>query len=97
MACLARLVKPHGPQLYLELDYATAFASENLPGWDSLPFLCSAGRVLKHSVVDLKAAKTVVAPEKLRLEQVTGAAYSLPVSLGSTASRFSPKHLLWLL
>lgn len=72
MASVARLVKPHGPQLYLELDFATAFASEHLPGWDSLPFMCTGGRVLKHSVVDLKAAKAV-APEKLRLEQVTAA------------------------
>lgn len=72
-ANLARLIKPQGPQFHLELDFCTAIAADRLPGWEELPFMVGSGRVVRSSVVDLKAMASGKAPppEKAQLEKVT--------------------------
>ena len=72
MANLARLIKPQGPQFYMELDFATCVATDHVPGWESLPFMLGSGRVVRPSLVDLKALTSgqEQSPDKTKLEKV---------------------------
>ena len=97
MANIARLLKPQGPQYYMELDFVTTFASDHVPGWSDLPFALGSGRIVRPSMVDLKAMSSGKAPalEKQRLDQVGRAACSwlLVSSPLLPTFKFDAKHI----
>ena len=67
LANLARIIRPQGPKLNLELDFISAIVERHLPGWEYLPFIDNGGEK-RPSIVDLKGS--VAPPGRIRLVEV---------------------------